>query len=683
LKICFLGVATAAALAVAPADASAQGDIPVRADSARADSLRTAAVMRLGELRVHGARSLAPAAGTSALGLAVRDLRLPPAPMLDEMLREIPLMRVRANSRGEAEMSARGSAARQVAVLVDGVPLTLNWDARADASTIPATAPDEIRFSRGLTSMLHGPNVLGGVIEMTTAGEHSRPPRSARVSAGLEHTGGYGTSGTFTLPLEPGAGSILVRGGAGLRDSPGAPLAAGVVEPADGRRTLRLNTDSRSVDGFGAVRFRGASGAWLSGSAFVFRGERGVAAELAATAPRFWRYPRVARTVGAVSGGTGFQRTPLGTGDLEFSLGYDVGRSEIRAYRDRRYVEETGFENGDDRTVTVRLLGDHTLGSRGDFSAAYTFASIRHDEELPAGRFRYRQHLSSTGAETAWRIPDLGPLQAVRLSVGGAFDAGAMPATGDKPPVPSIRGWGARAGISAAVASQVQLHAGISRRGRFPALREAFSGALDRFAPNPDLGPEYLVAAEAGATASLASAQLQLVAFQHRLDDAIVRTTLADGRFVRINEQQVRSRGLELLASWASAPLALGADLTLQSARQFSAAALRPRPENQPTAFGSAFARAPLPLNARAGLHAHYTSRQFCRASSGDDVALAAGIRFSGDVSRQWRVRGTTSALFSRAEVGIRVDNLTDAAIYDQCGLPQPGRLASLLVRIF
>ncbi|CAN5846892.1 hypothetical protein BH23GEM9_BH23GEM9_04470 [soil metagenome] len=129
--------------------------------------------MRLGTLRVHGARSLTTVGGSSVLELMLDSLQLTAAPTLEDVLREIPMLHVRTNSRGESEILARGSESRQVAVLVDGVPLTLNWDARADVSMIPASAPGELAFTRGLGSMLYGPNVLGGVIELTIAGEHS------------------------------------------------------------------------------------------------------------------------------------------------------------------------------------------------------------------------------------------------------------------------------------------------------------------------------------------------------------------------------------------------------------------------------------------------------------------------------------------------------------------------------
>jgi iron complex outermembrane recepter protein len=667
-----------AGLAIAATAPAAHAQAP---DSARAD-----AVLRLGEMRVHGTRALSTAGGTSALEVVRDSLRLPAAPTLEDVLREIPMLHVRTNSRGEAEILARGSESRQVAVLVDGIPLTLNWDGRADVSVLPATAVSGLRFGRGLASMLHGPNVLGGVIELAVAGEHAAGSSVSLVS-GYDHAGGYGGSATATVSLEPGTGSLLLRGGAGFRSTPGATLARGVLEPLPATRPgLRLNTDARSVDAFAAARYRAASGAWLSATTSAYAGERGIAAELDATAPRFWRYPHVARNLAVVSGGAGFHDTPFGgRGDVEFSVGYDVGRTEILAFSDRSYAQQTGFENGDDRTLTLRLLGDHSVGGRGDVRAAFTLADVLHDEHVPAGAQRYRQRLWSAGAESVWRLPHtVGPLHDVRISFGGARDGADNRATGDKPGVPAAAAWGARAGASALLRQNMSVHAGASRRARFPALREAFSGAIDRFAPNPDLGPEYLTAMETGVTAYFGMTQLQVVAFAHHLDGAIVRVSLPDRRFMRVNENATRSRGLEVLAARSFANATVGGDLTVQSARLITPSLRHGRLENQPATAGSLFARSRLPLQADGGLSAAWTGRQFCLASSGDDIELAAGSRISADLRRQFTVRRAPGAdLLSRMEARLALDNLTNTARYDQCGLPQPGRLASLQIRLF
>ncbi|HEX2167137.1 MAG TPA: TonB-dependent receptor, partial [Longimicrobiales bacterium] len=587
----------------APGDATAQ--VP---DSIPVDS----SLIRLADIRVRAIAPIVTVGGTSALRVRLDSLGLPPASTMEDLLRRIPMLHVRTNSRGEAELTARGSESRQVAVLVDGIPLTLGWDGRADMSVLPATAPISVTLLRGLSSMLHGPNVLAGAVELSVAGEHIPDEGSAEASSAIDHTGGWGVSGQATIPVQRDDGAWLLRGGGGWRRSPGAPLARGVREPVPADRDLRLNTDDRSIDGFVAARYRADAGQWLSASAYGFSAERGIAAELDNTDPRFWRYPHVSRAVAALSGGTGFHETPFGTGDLEASIGFDVGRTEIDAYDSRTYDVKTAFEHGDDRTLTLRLLGDHTLGARGDLQAAFTFADIRHIEQLPGDTATYQQRLYSLGAETIWSLTDrLGPLRNLRVSFGGAFDAGSTPRTGGKPSLPTIHDWGGRAGMSMTTASGLtQFHAGISRRGRFPALREAFSGAIDRFQPNPGLTPEHLTAIEAGVTTALGDGHVQAVAFRHRLRDVIVRIALPDGRFQRVNENEMRSTGLELLAGQAFGPVSVGGDLLWQSVELIQPGQSQGFLENQPEIAWGVHSTIPLPLDADLYAEARHTGVQ-------------------------------------------------------------------------
>ncbi|HEX2168447.1 MAG TPA: hypothetical protein VHG09_14530, partial [Longimicrobiales bacterium] len=58
--------------------------------------------------------------------------------------------------------------------------------------------------------------------------------------------------------------------------------------------------------------------------------------------------------------------------------------------------------------------------------------------------------------------------------------------------------------------------------------------------------------------------------------------------------------------------------------------------------------------------------------------------RINGAISRTFDIRpGSTGRTFSRMDARVTVDNLTDTAIYDQCGLPQPGRLLRFQIRLF
>jgi iron complex outermembrane receptor protein len=655
-----------------------------RADSTRRDT----SAITLPEVVVRAATPITTVGGASGLRARLDSMPLPAAASLERVLRGLPLLHVRRNSRGEAELSARGSDSRQVAVLVDGVPLTLAWDARADVSVIPATAPQQVEFIRGLSSMLYGPNVLGGIVELSVGQSFVQPPAaSAEVAAEMDHLGGYGAKAAVTLPVTTNAGGWLVRAGASHRDSPGYARPRGVVEPVPVEGHLRLNTDVTNLDGFLSVRYHDYDGAWVAASGSAFLAERGIAAELGVEdGARFWRYPQVSRTVVVASGGTGDRYTSLGRGDLEASIGVDLGRTEIDAYTDRTYTTLDGFENGEDRTLTARLLGDHTLGARGELRAAFTLSDIRHDEFLPDGDARYRQRLWSVGAETVWRAVEYGDaVDFLRISVGGAYDAAQTPESGGREPLGTLHQWGGRLGATMGLAGgSTVVHGGVSRRARFPALRELYSGALNRFAPNPDLRPEHLIAMEAGVTTRLGAAEVQAVGFRHRMNDAVVRVTLPDLRFMRVNRDRLESMGVELLVSLAVGHATIGGDLTLQSVDLTDAdAGVTNRPENLPEVFGSVHAAVALPLAFHATAEARFTGSQFCiDPGTGEDTRLAAGTVVNAEVARTWWSRSDAGP-FGRLDTRVAVDNLGDVALYDQCGLPQAGRLLRFQVRVF
>jgi iron complex outermembrane receptor protein len=662
--------------------------LPCAAD-AQADTTRSdTTVFRIEGLKVQAQRPVTTIGGASALEIRVEELGLQAAPTTSELLREVTGVLVRTNSRGQSEISVRGSESRQVAVLVDGVPLTLGYDARTDVSVLPADAFREVHFVRGLSTLLEGPNVLGGVVHMNVArraGLSDSP--TVEASASVDDARGWATSANAAVPFRTAGGRGSVRFGAGLRDSPGLPLPSGVAEPVPTSDGLRLNTDFHNIDGFMAFRYDADGGAWAGLSALTHKADRGIAAELGAAEPRLWRYPDIRRTIVAASAGTGDRTTPFGRGDVEASLGFDDGKTDIRSYTSRAYDQIDGYENGDDRTVSLRTLADHTLGSRGDVMASLTWADIRHDEDVDGELRSFEQKLVSVAAENVWRLVDRpgSGLSALRLSFGGAYDRGTTPLTGGLAALPAIEDWGARVGLSAIVAGgNVMLHAGASRRGRFPALREAYSEALNRFEPNPDLTPEHLFAMEAGVTSRLGEGELQVVGFRHALTDAIRRISLDNGKRMRVNSDELKSVGVELVFSQTMGRVDFGGELTLQSVELTDPNTLvNTHPENVPEQLGSAYLRLPLAAGIAGTVETEYTGSQYCiDPDSGEDVKLSGGTWLNAALSKVWPW-STRSGSTRSVETTISGLNLTGTALYDSCGLPRPGRLLRFQVRVF
>lgn len=694
-------IRTAAVAALAGLSAS-WADLPaqVRPDTLPADT--TAGFPRAFQVRgvtVRVPRTATDAGGVGAVEVRTDSMSVGPAPTLEDVLRELPLIQIRENSRGEAQPALRGAEDRQIAVLVDGVPLTLGWDHRTDLSVIPVTAARSIHLLRGLSSVLHGPNVLGGVVEIDVArGDDALPPPPAlQLSAALDETGGATLSATAGRLTETGGGQWMLRGGVGYRQRDGVTLPDLVLDDTEARALLsadghlRLNSDFRHLDGFVATRYRGEDGRWLALTASAYDTDRGVPPETHESSPRLWRYPNQSRLVAAFSGGTGIRETRLGEGDLEASLGVDVGSFRIDQYETPAFDAVDEVEEGDDRTITLRLLGDHTLGTGADLRGAFTYGDVSHDELLtPGGSFGYRQRLWSLGSEVELRFGDPGWIPGIgsgRLNVGVVVDGADTPESGDKPALGQLWDWGARLGVTAAgPGERLLFHGGVSRRARFPSLRELYSGALGRFLPNPSLRPEVLTGGELGLTWRSDRHEVQLVGFRQVLSHGIIRISVdtPDGTLrQRVNQDRIQSSGIELLGSGRAGPISYAGDLTLQKVWLFDdTTGERRRPEYEPEWAGKLNVAVPLGMGVTGGVEGRFTGVQYCLDVEGGGLGrLDQNRQLDLEARRIFRLGG--SGPLQNVDALVSVANVTDRAVFDQCGLPQPGRTLRAQVRIF
>jgi len=597
-------------------------------------------------------------------------LELQPATAADAVA-ELPGVSVRTNSRGEAIVRVRGSEERQTQVFLDGAPLAVPWDGRADIGIIPAGLIGAVRATKGAVPIEYGTNAVAGAIDLQT-----RTGGEQRIRA----TGSAGTMGFAdgsAIATLPAGDFELTLAAAGLtRDAePVASLSALPFSQPRSRR--RVNTDLDSLSFFGAAQFdRGPL--LLRASLLHFRAERGIAPESdrdpARDAPRYWRYPDIEQTQLNVG-----SKVELSS---ETSLRFVGWRQwfgqTIAQYSDATYSTPTRREDDDDDTLGGRLVLASSIG-RFDVRAVASAQTSRHaqrDTPLPDGPegplLRYRQNLYTVGAEADGR---LGP---GRATLGIAYDHSANPLTGDKPGHPDRGAPALSAAYRVTIGRDWSLALSGGRRNRFPSSRELFGEALGRFLPNPDLKPEQAWLGDIELRHDGPQLSAFINPFVARVRDTIgQRVVNVDGRNLRqrYNLSGSTTYGIDAAVKAKVAdPLSLELAATVLSARADAGTAPFRRLPQRPAYVVQA--AADFDPNERLSLRAEFrrVGPAFDLGPDGEKVRLSPGNEVN--LRGRWRIGslGGDRRLFLTAAV----DNLTDDVITPQLGLPLPGRVVRI-----
>jgi len=581
---------------------------------------------------------------------------------------ELPGVSVRVNSRGEAIVRVRGSEERQTQVFLDGAPLAVPWDGRADIGILPAGLIGSVSATKGAVPIEYGANAVAGVIDLRTRGGGKQ---GIGASGRLGSLGLIDSSAVATLPV--GSLDFTFAAAALTRDAePVASLKSLPFSQPTSRR--RLNTDLDSMTLFAGTQLdRGPL--LLRASLMHSESARGIAPESdrdpAKNAPRYWRYPNIALTL-------------LNLGS-EISLSQ---RTTVRLVGWRQWFSQTILQYRDETYSTLRAREDDEddmLGGRAALTAsagALTFRLVgtaqtsRHaqrDTPLPLGpdgpRLVYRQNLYTLGGEVD---AALGQGQA---TAGLAYDHSSNPLTGDKPEQPARGALAFSAAYRLPLADGWSLSVSGGRRNRFPSARELFGEALGRFLPNPALKPEQAWLGDLEIRYDADHLKTSVNPFVMRIADTIAqRVVEVDGSNLRqrYNLSGSTTYGVDAVASWQ-----VDDRLRLELAGTL----LRARADAGTAPFRRLPQRPAYELSAAADLAA--TSRLSLRAElrrigpavdlgpGGEKARLAPGNELN--VRARWRVGALPAG--SRLFLVGSVDNLLDDVITPQLGLPLPGRV--------
>ena len=511
-----------------------------------------------------------------------------PSHELDQLLKDVPGVQLfrrsdarsgHPTSQGVTLRALGGNASSRALLVLDGVPQTdpfggwVNW---------PAYDPSDlagIRVVRGGGSVANGPGALAGTIELTSRAD-------AGVSGEVDGGSRQSVDAHGRVALIAGSSVISLSGQAGRSDG-FVPITEGTRGPADERAPYRewngrgrwvapigaLTELQANLSGFHDWRSRGTDftvnrtngtdaslrlvsrGRW-QWSALAYWQWRNLESSFANISPGRMVATRVSLQDSVPSHGLGgsFELRPPMPGAIELRLGAD-GRRTSGETR-----ELFTFVAG--QPTRRRLAGGETWTS-GAFAEATAVLS----------------HVTLTGGARLdyWQVSD-----------GHLFEKViATDAVLRDDHDPQRHGWlpTARGGVIAPIGGGLSLRSAAYLGWRMPTLNELFRpfrAGLDATAANPDLDPEKLVGAEAGAEYVHDDIRLSLTGFVNRLKHAIANVSLGQGPGVfpgvgfvaaggtyrqRQNVDAVKVRGLEASAEWTRGPWSVRAGASLTRAR--------------------------------------------------------------------------------------------------------------------
>jgi len=231
------------------------------------------------------------------------------------------------------------------------------------------------------------------------------------------------------------------------------------------------------------------------------------------------------------------------------------------------------------------------------------------------------------------------------------------------------------------VTERLSLRGTVGRKTRFPSMRERFSGALGKFAPNPELKPENAIVSEVGMHFSAGMFDIDVAGFGTLLRDGITRITLADSRFQRVNFDKVLRAGTETrfvlipapgfrVSGWVTYLYARGEN---QETRTFSDTL-----EYEPSLSVFLLGAWEVTDRVQVLVEMDYQSRQFgLLAGVSRFISVDPRVVFNARLSAQ-----LGSLVGAPVSVFFRLNNIFDQVMYYKAGLPGPGRTVRAGIRI-
>jgi len=588
----------------------------------------------------------------------------------------IPSGYVRTNSRGESMLFIRGAGERQLGLFFDGANMNIPWDNRLDLTSVPADMIGNIRVNKSANSILYGPNVMGGAVSISTI---ERATKGNGFSMKMQV--GDGNSQNLSLINDGRFGDFNYVANLSYFSSDGILMSGNAPDSLGNQNTgssLRTNTDQKRISAYlrGEYKFD----ATTLGLSFSYTTQdKGVAPEtFAGEDARFWRYPERNRFMITFNGNHNFSEVLT----LRATFWYDIYSQKIEDYKSFDYNEINETQKDKDNTIGTRLSLNYLLDDIHRISVVLNGFNTIHDQSTDdANEIEYNQNTLSTGMEYSGVISDFS------VNAGFGFDYNQTPKTGlfteaEGDSQSDLAGF---LSLKYSISESIALTGSISRRTRFPTMREQYDGALGSFKTNPDLNAETGILNEIGFIYATDNFNLKAVGFYNIYDDLIERIRLTEEqdplrRRMRVNYAEAEISGIDMNVNYTGIRnVNVSGFLTYMHTQAEQNNEMIDHLVQKPEILAGLMANYRFNFGLSPQIELEYTGKMYDSDPEGGFVEIDPAVIFNLRIGYDLFISD-----LAYTEFFIRINNLTDTYKLSQYGLPSAGRTANagITVRI-
>jgi len=596
------------------------------------------------EIRVIGKAPKDVPLATVSTVVATDILKLKPRDIAD-VLKFIPGATVTFGDKDTYSLKLRGIGANRIALLVDGVPVYEPYFSTFDLKTVSAGGIDTIQVTKGPSSVLYGPNTLGGLVNVITKRPSGGPELSLTGSYGDKGTTGLGADGSYSWKHFSLAASALYQASDGFY----------YPDPETGK-TLRANGDFERLNLSGKLYYTPSDKTEIMVSGSTYRSEYGMPPALFTQRARYWRFPQWDRS--SLSAG-GF--TSLGGDSVLRFRAFTVNYyNTLDWFNDEAMTDLDSSSTYDNSSHGGFALAEMPLGERNTLKASLLYQKdiARTQDDTGEPWERYDQGTLSAGIEDQFDLTDRWKvIGGLSLDYIDKFQGGENNTSFN----PLI-------GVKFTPNDDLDFHVSFARKSRFPSMRSLYSTSSG----NPDLLAESGTSLEFAATWN-GPVYLTGTVFFNRFRDFIDSITLEGGTRLYVNIGKAHIYGFEIQAQKKLSWLEATVNYTfLDPQNDTDDRPLDAQPKNNLN-----FDVSVLPAKGvRAGLYGLLGSKSWwwnTRTNPATLLEMPSYFNLDGIVSYEFR---------ERYQIFMKLGNVFNHYFYTEPGFPWRGRYFEIGVRV-